>query len=77
MAGGFCESGTWRVTEASVLTGVPSGASAEGTGVLLEVTGHVEPPGTGLEVPESLCSGARSLFIIVVTRTAFCGRARP
>lgn len=77
MAGAFCELGTWRVSEASVLAGVPSEPSAGGTGVLLGVTGPAVAPGTGLEAPESLCSGARSLFIIVVTRTAFCGRARP
>lgn len=49
----------------------PSGVAAGGWGVLLGVTGPAEVPVAGLEAPESLWSGARSLFISVVTRTAF------
>lgn len=57
----------------------PSGAEAdEGAGGSVAAWGAVESagaPAAGFVAFASLCSGALSLFMIVVTRTAFCGGA--
>lgn len=64
------------------MTGVvePSGAVAdEGAGGSAAAWGAVESagaPAAGFAAFASLCSGALSLFMMVVTRTAFCGRIK-
>ena len=52
------------------------GVEMGGAGPLLEARGPATAPGVGLEAPDSPCSGARSLFMRVVTRTAFCKGVR-
>ena len=70
-------SGTCSLAEAcSVLLEAVPGAEVGGAGPLFEVRGPAAAPGVGLEAPDSPCSGARSLFIRVVTRTAFCKGVR-
>lgn len=58
----------------------PSGAVAdEGAGGSAAAWGAVESagaPAAGFAAFASLCSGALSLFMMVVTRTAFCGRIK-
>lgn len=62
------------VTAAGAPSGVAADEGVEGSAAAWGAAASAGAPAAGLVALESLCSGALSLFMIVVTRTAFCRR---